>query len=363
MKTSLSSVIRKLLALFLIFAGLYFAKEVLMPLCIAGLLATVFLPFGNWLEKKKMSRTLAVLFCLVVLLLLIFSFLSLIGFKVSVLLSDLSSVKQKAIEVMTAIQDYIFLHMDISIKDQSAILKNEQPSYTNVMQALLGSIGAFLTTFILVLAYFVFLLLYRSHLKIFLLKVTPKDENAEMEQVIYSAAHISQQYLLGLSKMIVLLWIMYGIGFGIIGLEHALFFAMLCGLLEIVPYIGNLTGTILTVLIAAVDGANSELLIGIIIIYGIVQLIQTWIFEPLVLGPQVKINPLFTIIFLVIGELLWGIPGLLLAIPLTALLKIVCDHIEPLKPFGYLIGEMYHAKGNIGFIEKVKAWVVSLFKR
>jgi predicted PurR-regulated permease PerM len=138
---------------------------------------------------------------------------------------------------------------------------------------------------------------------------------------------------------------------------------MLCGLLEIVPYIGNLTGTILTVLIAAVDGANSELLIGIIIIYGIVQLIQTWIFEPLVLGPQVKINPLFTIIFLVIGELLWGIPGLLLAIPLTALLKIVCDHIEPLNPFGYLIGEMYHAKGNIGFIEKVKAWVVSLFKR
>ncbi|UPT69870.1 MAG: AI-2E family transporter [Flavobacterium sp. JAD_PAG50586_2] len=177
-----------------------------------------------------------------------------------------------------------------------------------------------------------------------MLKITPKLQRPEMEQVIISTAKVSQQYLLGLSKMIVLLWIMYGIGFSLINLENALFFAILCGLFEIVPYIGNITGTLLTVLVASANGANSELIVSIIIIYGIVQLIQTWIFEPLVLGPQVKINPLFTIIFLVIGELLWGIPGLILAIPLTAILKIICDHTESLKPYGVLIGNIKSRK-------------------
>lgn len=363
MTTSLSSIIKKLLLLLLIFAGLYFAKDFLIPLAIGGILATLFLPFCNWMERKKVPKTIAVLLCLMVLLIIIFTFFSLLGFKVSALLSDIASIKQKATETVNTIQDYIFLHLNISIEDQFNILKSEQPSYASIMQVMLGSIGAFVTTFILVLAYFVFLLLYRNHIKNFLLKITTKAQRPEMEQVIFSAAHISQQYLLGLSKMIFLLWIMYGIGFSIIGVENAIFFAVLCGLLEIIPYLGNIIGTALTVLIAAVNGANAEMLIGIVITYGIIQLIQTWFFEPLILGPQVKINPLFTIIVLVIGELLWGIPGLILAIPLTAMLKIVCDHIKPMKPYGFLIGEIGTPKKGIEFIEKLKSKLSILNKK
>jgi predicted PurR-regulated permease PerM len=285
---------------------------------------------------------------------MIFIFISLLGLEVSSLLRDLASIKKKAIEMLDSIQDYIFRNLNISIEDQFQLLKNEKPFYDNALHILFGSVSALATTFILVLAYFVFLLLYRIHIKKFLLKITPKTQRPEMKVVISSAAQVSQQYLLGLSKMIVLLWIMYTIGFSIISLENALLFAILCGLFEIVPYIGNITGTVLTILVAAVNGANSELIVGIIIVYGVVQLIQTWIFEPLVLGPQVKINPLFTIIFLVIGELLWGIPGLILAIPLAAIIKIICDHIESLKPYGVLIGKMDNRKAKIDVIEIMK---------
>jgi predicted PurR-regulated permease PerM len=354
MTISLTSVIKKLLVLFLLFTGIYLAKDFLMPFCIGGILATLFLPFCNCMENKKVSKTIAVLICLILLLCIIFTFFFLLGLKISVLLSDFAAIKQKVLETVTIIQDFIFHHLDISINDQYKILKNEQSSYTNILQMMLGSVSAFISTFILVLAYFVFLLLYRNHIKKFLLKITPKAQRPEIEQVIYSAAHISQQYLLGLSKMIVLLWIMYSIGFSIIGLKNAMFFAILCGFLEIIPYLGNITGTILTILMATANGADSELIIGIVFIYGTVQLIQTWIFEPLVLGPQVKINPLFTIIFLVIGELLWGIPGLILAIPLTAILKIVCDHIEQMRPYGFLIGEMNNTKGKISIRERIK---------
>ena len=353
MTTSLSSVIKKLLVLFLIFAGLYFAKDFLIPLCIGGILATLFLPFCNWMERKKMPKSLSVFVCFVSFLLVVFIVISILGFQISELITDIELIKLRAVETSTTIQKYIFDNLNISISDQFVILKKEQPSYSNIMQLFLGSVAYVLVTIILILVYFVFLLYYRNHIKNFLIKITKQDQQEEMQQIIFSATHISQQYLLGLSKMIFLLWIMYGIGFSIIGVENALFFSVLCGLLEIVPFVGNITGTIITVLFTAIHGGNLSLIGGIIIIYASVQFIQGWFLEPLILGPQVKINPLFTIIVLVLGELLWGIPGVILAIPLTAMLKIVCDHIEPLKPYGFLIGEIKTPK-KIVFAEKIK---------
>jgi predicted PurR-regulated permease PerM len=148
---------------------------------------------------------------------------------------------------------------------------------------------------------------------------------------------------------------MYSIGFGILGVKNFLFFAILCGILEIVPFVGNITGTTLTVAVAALNGASPSMLAGIIITYGVIQFIQGWFLEPFILGPQVKINPLFTIIALVLGQLLWGIPGIILAIPLTAIFKIVCDHIEPLKPYGFLIGEIKNERVKKRFIRKIKS--------
>lgn len=359
MTISLSSVIKKLALLFLIFTGLYFAQDFLMPLCIGGILATLFLPFCHWMEKKKIPKAIAVFISLLVLLLLIFMIISLVGYKISELISDIEILKQKIIETGTKIQKYIFETLSLTITEQHEILKSEQPSYGNMIQVMLGSMTSFLSNSILLLVYFVFLLYYRSHIKNFLVRLTPKSQQAEMQEIIQKVATVSQQYLIGLSKMIVLLWIMYGIGFSIIGVENAIFFAILCGLLEIVPFVGNITGTTLTVLIAAINGANTQLLLGIVIVYGIVQFIQGWVLEPLIVGSQVKINSLFTIIALVLGELIWGITGIILAIPLTAMLKIVCDHFEPLKPYGFLIGEIETPKKEIGFVEKLKKIIPS----
>jgi predicted PurR-regulated permease PerM len=124
--------------------------------------------------------------------------------------------------------------------------------------------------------------------------------------------------------------------------------------LEIIPFVGNITGTTLTVLVTTLNGGDSTKIIGIIITYGIVQFIQGWFLEPLILGAQVKINPLFTIIALILGELLWGISGVILAIPITAIFKIICDNVEPLKPYGFLIGEINEGKKDRNLLKKIK---------
>ena len=357
MITHSSTFLQKLALIFLIVLGLYFAKDFLIPLCIGGILATLFLPFCNWMQSKKIPKGLAVFVCFLSLLLLVLSLISLLGWKLTELLDDLTLIKQRSIELGNHLQQYVFNHLNITVEEQFTILKSEQPSYSNIFQIIFGSIASVFASLILVLVYFAFLLYYRNHIKNFLLKLVKPSKQEEMKQVIYNATKVSQQYLLGLSKMIVLLWIMYAIGFSIIGVENAIFFEILCGLLEIVPYVGNITGTALTVLVSAIHGADPTLIGGIILVYGIVQLIQGWLLEPLILGPQVKINPLFTIIVLVIGQLLWGIPGIILAIPLLAIFKIICDHIDSLKPYGFLIGEITVPKKRDDILQSLKSYL------
>ncbi|TAL57182.1 MAG: AI-2E family transporter [Bacteroidetes bacterium] len=308
------------------------------------------------MERKKVLKGLAALICLLVLLMAIAGVVSVLGWQISELTKDITLIKQQVVEIGSRVQLYIFNHFGISAFQQTQLLKEEQPSYTGIIQMMAGSLAYFYVNFILVLAYIFLLLYYRSHIKHFILKLFLHSRQKEMEHVVDRVTHVSQQYIVGLSKMIVCLWIMYGIGFSVLGVKNALFFSFLCGLLEIVPFIGNITGTILTVLVAAVHGASFPMLGGIIGIYGAVQFIQGWLLEPILVGPQVKINPLFTIIALVIGQLVWGIPGIFLAIPITAMFKIVCDHIEPLKPLGFLIGETETRKREQGFIKKIRSW-------
>lgn len=352
-----SSVLKKLLLLFLVLAGLYYAKNFLIPLAIGTVLATLFLPLCNWLEEKKLPKGLAVTACLLLLLVVIAGIGVILGWQISALAKEFAVIKQKFVEIGNEIQEFIFDNIGISLEKQDQVLSEQEPLLTFMLKDVAFSLPSIFTTFILIMVYVLFLLYYRSHMKQFLLKLSSPSQHNEMEKVIYRVAHVSQQYLVGLSKMIVCLWVMYGIGFSIIGIKHALFFAFLCGLLEIIPFIGNITGTTITLLVAAVQGATLPILIGITGTYGLVQFIQGWVLEPLIVGSQVKINPLFIIIALVIGGLIWGIPGIFLAIPLMAMFKIVCDHVEPLKPYGFLIGETQSKKREPTYIMKIKKWV------
>ncbi len=124
------------------------------------------------------------------------------------------------------------------------------------------------------------------------------------------------------------------------------------------PFVGNLTGTGPTVLMVLTQGGSSGMLIGVVATYLLIQFGQTYVLEPLVVGAEVNINPFFTILAIVAGELVWGIPGVIVALPLTGILKIVFDHILRLQPYGYLIGED-KKPDNGGMMDKRKA----LFKK
>ncbi len=338
-------------------AALYFARPFLVPVCFAGLLAMLFLPLSRKLQRAGLKKGLAAVVCVLIFLIVIGGIIALITWQVTNLIEDLGNIEGKIKRSVEQLKDYVSKAFGMSHSEQEEAIEKQTEKSGDLLSKLGLSLMDVVVNFILVIVYIFLFLYYRSHIKTFILKILPKKDDAKADSAIDDIEKVSQKYVTGLGLMIVCLWIMYGIGFSIVGLKNGIFFAILCGLFEIVPFVGNLMGNLLAVLMAVTQGGGMSMVIGILITYGIVQFLQTYILEPLVVGNEVNINPLFTIMGLVAGELLWGIPGLILAIPLLGIVKIICDHIPALQPYGFLIGR--EKSSNPGLADKIK----SIFKK
>ncbi|WP_207422698.1 AI-2E family transporter [Desertivirga brevis] len=350
----LNKAVKVLLLFSLIFAGLYYAKPFLFPFTLAAIIAMLLLPLCKRIEGKGFSRPVSAIFGLLVLAGVLAGIVALLIWQMSDIAKDFSEMQGKVSDMIHQVQRFIQAKLGITAQEQKKLLQSSGSSGGSMSKVVSNTLG-FAVDFILVVVYIFIFLISRSHLKKFLLKIVPDDKRLMAEKVVFDTTLVSYKYLSGLTMMIIMLWILYGIGFSIAGIKNAIFFAILCGILEIIPFVGNLTGTALTVLMALTQGGGAGLVVGVIITYFVVQFVQSYIIEPLVVGAEVNINPLFTIIALVLGELVWGIAGLVVAIPLLGMLKIVCDNIEELKPYGYLIGEEKKKQsGSQPWMEKVK---------
>jgi predicted PurR-regulated permease PerM len=356
---SLTRATRLLVFLFLFIAGLWYSKSFLVPVAFGGLFAMLFVTMCKKLEEQGLSRAFASVLCVLTLVLFAAGIFTLMGWQMSGLAEDLSKAEQQITGQVGKLRQSISNTLGVSPQQQQQMqqkLQEQQSSGSGGMgkmvMGIMSSIMGILTDTILVLVY-AFLFLYsRARLKRFILRLVSDGQKEQAMDIMMEAGNTARKYLSGLSLMIVMLWVMYGIGFSIAGVKHALFFAVLCGLLELVPFVGNLVGTGITLIMALAQGGDTNIAIGVLATYAVVQFVQTYILEPLVVGSNVSISPLFTILVLVLGETIWGIPGMVLSIPILAILKIIFDRIPPLKPYGYLIGE--EEKGNSGLMEKIK---------
>ncbi len=354
--SSLQKIVRILLFLFLVIAGLIYAKPFLVPVVFAALLAMLFLPLSHWMERKGVYRSVAAIVCILLLAAIVVAIVWLLVWQMSDLAQDANQIEDNLTKKLKKLGDFIGETFGISEQRQQEILKKQQASTTGKLAGsittLLAGIGGFLAHFLLVLVYIFLFLYYRLHLKKFVLLLVKKDDQEATNDIMHSAGKVIQKYLTGLALMIAGLWIMYAIGFSIVGVKSAIFFAILCGLLEIVPFVGNLAGTIITVITTLAQGGSMNMIVGILITYALVQFIQTYLLEPLVVGAEVNINPFITIAGIVVGEMIWGISGMIVAIPLLGITKIIFDHVASLKPYGYLLGEERKIKKRKTFRKK-----------
>lgn len=315
----------------------YFGKPVLAPLCYGALLAMLLVPVQVRVEKWTGRKVLGSIAATLVLLSCIALIVFLLKWQLSDIAGNLSKIKTQVTAHLSDLKLFISEQMGIPESQQKTIVGENAAGGGQVVGAVLSSLGGFFVDIVLTVVYTFLFLYYRNHLVEFLIRALG-GRASETRQLVKKIGDVSFQYISGLALMIASLWVLYGIGFSLAGLEQPLFFALLCGLLEIVPFVGNITGTGLAVLMAIAQGGGIDLVLVIVGIYAVIQFFQTYFLETLIVGERVNINPLVTIFCLAVGELIWGIPGMILAIPMTAILKIICEHVPGLKYIGFLLG-------------------------
>lgn len=333
----------KLLLAGLIIAFLILAQNILIPLTIAIFFTFLLMPVSRRLEQWHIPKALSILLSII----LAFAIVAvLLYFFVDQILSFVNDwpVLQKAFDAKwETLQQFISETFQISRIEQKAWLTTkikENASTGGVLiLGLFSATTSFMASFALIPIYIFFLTLYQDKFKEFISMVTREDKNEHVLMVVKKVSQVSQKYLIGIFLDVVILSVLNSTGFLILGLPHAVLFGVLISFLNIIPYIGILIGSALPILMAFLTKDAMGYTVAVAAVCIVVQFLDNNFITPYVVGSSVSINPLTATIVLIASSLIWGISGMVLCMPLTGMAKVVCDNVESLKPYGYLLGE------------------------
>lgn len=349
-----------LLLLVLIFSGLYFARAFLIPLTFAGILAMLMAPLAQKLEISGVPKPLASLVCILILVSILAGIGVIISTQVASFAEDLPQIENQLNEHLVSLQTFVQETLGISPQEQKeAVQQDESSGMSSLAVNALGSFTSILASFLLVLVYMFLLLYYRTRFPKFVMKVVSEEEKERARKIIADSSDVAQQYLVGRGILILILATLYSIGLSIIGLDNAIFLSVLASLLSIIPYVGNILGVILLLFMGLTQDDGSSIIFGILIVFSVVQFIESYILEPYVVGAEVDIHPFFTVVIIIVGELIWGVAGMILAIPLLGIVKIIFSNIESLEPYAFLIGDTRDNGESENVMEKFNRWFSS----
>ena len=331
------------------------AKVVLIPLVFSILLALFLNPIVNFFEKYIRHKVLAILVSYITA---VIPFLLIIGFffnQSRILFGSLPSSKDKLKEKMTLLMDWI----DTTFKlDKESTAKWVEENVTSVVDVpvdfLRDSLASTTTVMahlvlIIVLAYFI--LLYRVSFKNFFLAQVSPDQRNKLEALFLKIRFLTKRYLMGQGIVILILGILIGTGLWAIGVPYPYFWGFLAGFLEIIPYVGTTIGVILPFTYMLIISDTLWQPFAVVALYFLIQQIEGNLISPNVMGPSIKINPLFIILGLFIGAILWGIPGMILALPIMAITKEILRGFDRTAPLSYLMENGLSRKSGI-FLSK-----------
>ena len=203
----------------------------------------------------------------------------------------------------------------------------------------LMSVGNGLVILFLVPVYVFMFLFYQPLLIDFIHNVFGKSDQAKVSEIVSKTKTVIQSYLVGLSIEVFIIAVLNSIVLLILGIDYAILLGIIGALLNVVPYIGGIVGVALPMMVAFATKTSAWYPMYVLAGYFIIQIIDNNYIVPIIVSSKVQINALFSVIAVIVGNALWGIPGMFLSIPLLAIIKLIFDHIEPLKPWGLLLGD------------------------
>ncbi|HTE28859.1 MAG TPA: AI-2E family transporter [Chryseolinea sp.] len=341
-----------LLSLGLLAAGVVLGKNVVVPLLFAVLLSTLLLPITNFLVGKGLPKVLSIALPVLMTLLIMAGVLYFLSSQVMNFIDDAPALKERVSEVSLSFQKWVKDNTNITVTKQNEYIKDTVEDMKEKGPSLVGKTFGSLTgivTYVILLPIYTFLMLYyRKTIKHFLIGVFKNGSAEGVQDILSESSSIAQKYVTGLLIETTIVFALNTTGFLILGIKYAIFLALLAALLNLIPYVGMLVANIFCMLVTLLssDDASNVLWVGVVL--AAVQFIDNNFTMPWIVGNKVKINALVTIVGVLVGGLLCGIPGMFLAIPGLAVLKVIFDKVPQLHPWGILLGDEMPGESTSG---------------
>jgi predicted PurR-regulated permease PerM len=324
------------------FYVLYIGQEIIAPLLFSLIISILLNPLVNFLTRKRINRILAIVLSITLMVLVITGIAIFISSQASMFIDSFPELKRESSKLISQLLTWLEgkLHIEPS-KVNSWISSQKETGLQNaggIIGNTISSVSTVLVILLLIPVYIFLFLYYKPLLLQFIVKLSSSNQYTVMADVLKETKSLIQRYLVGLLIEMAIVATLYSVALLLIGIKYAILFAVIGAILNLIPYIGGIISTVLPMAIGLIYGSPKSSLI-VLLSYIIIQIIDNNFLVPKIVASKVRMNALVSIIVVWIGGALWGIAGMFLSIPLTAIVKVIFDRIEPLEPFGYLIGD------------------------
>ncbi len=332
-----------LLFLWLTFFILTEFQNYLKPITLGVLFAYLLYPIASFLEKKGLNRIFAniisILFGIAVLLgvgLFLYT-------QVSYFLTDMPGMKHQASQNIHHIINSLESALNIQSGEmQKSITDFADNIFNNSAEMLKSIFTATFNTFFAIFimpVYVFFLLFYRDKFRTFILMLVPEHNHKKAIKIIDEVNTVGVRYITGVFFVVTILVFINSLGFYIIGLKFAALLGLIAALMNFIPYYGTIIGYSFPFFISVFTMDSPKYAFLVVLQFIIVQFTENNILTPNIVGSHVNINPFMIILAITFGGFVWGLPGMFIAVPFAAVLRVLGENIDSLKPMGYLLGQ------------------------
>ena len=328
---------------FTLITMLYIIQDIIVPLIYAIMIAILLVPMIDFFVRKKINRVFAITLSLVLVSSIVIISIVLLSARLSSFTESVPKLFDRFYEILDQTILWFSQHFNISTKNLNSFIADFKTDLFNSSRAFIGStissVGNTVIIMVLIPVYVFMILFYQPLLLDFIRKVFGKNNLTEVNLILRSTKKLTQSYLVGLLIEAALIALLNSVGLLILGIKYAVILGIIGALLNIIPYLGGIVAVALPMMVALVTKDSAWYAVYVLIVYYLIQLFDNNFIVPKIVASKVKINALVSIIVVFLFGALWGISGMFLSIPLTAIIKVIFDNIDSLKPWGFLLGD------------------------
>jgi len=335
---------------------MYVGQHIIVPILYATMIAILLNPLVNYLIRKKVNKIVSISLAVLLAILALLFAIYIVSAQITLFTETYPQLKAKFIVTSTQLLHWVSEKFNIRQSTINTWIKAEQndaignlaigETLTDVMRMLV--IGSLLPVYLFMILY------YKPLLLEFFRRLFRNEHHIAVAEVLANSKKIIQSYLVGLFFEMVIVAVMNSAGLLLIGIDYAIILGITGAILNVIPYLGGIAAIALPMLIAFITKDSLVYPLMVFLVYIIIQFIDNHYIIPKIVASRVQLNALISVVAVLIGSAFWGIPGMFLSIPLTAIIKVIFDHIEPLKPWGFLLGNIVPTGSKFSLIKKSK---------